>query len=86
MSFFSGSFQNLSERKRRAAAEKQRFDNDMEELPQVWLTSNEVQWDPKVLDSDDCVTVPSCWDGILEFLRADNNDKSLKNSTHLIHM
>eukprot|EP00957_Ditylum_brightwellii_P126348 9631850-Ditylum_brightwellii.AAC.1 len=43
-------------------------EKDLDELPRVWLISNEVPWDPKILDVDESLTVPSCWDGESEFL------------------
>jgi len=45
-------------------------EDDLERLPRVWLTSNEVPWDPSVLEEDSSITVPSCWDGESEFLEA----------------
>ena len=47
-------------------------DKDLEELPRVWLTDNEKPWDPKILDQDDSIRVPSCWDGESEFIAASN--------------
>eukprot|EP00957_Ditylum_brightwellii_P178941 13631288-Ditylum_brightwellii.AAC.1 len=48
---------------------------DIEELPRVWLTKNEVPWDPSVLDKDESITIPSCWDGESEFMLASNVEK-----------
>ena len=42
-------------------------DKDMEELPRVWLTGNEIPWDPAVLEEDNSITIPACWDGESEF-------------------
>ena len=50
------------------------FAKDLDELPRVWLTSNETPWDRSVLDKDDFITVPSCWDGESEFTAATNCD------------
>ena len=42
-------------------------DQDMEELPRVWLTVNEVPWNSQVLDSQEQVRIPLCWDGESKF-------------------
>ena len=39
-------------------------DDEWNTLPRVWLTSNEVPWDPSILDVDDDVVIPCCWDGV----------------------
>ena len=39
-------------------------DDDIASLPRVWLTGNDVPWDPRVLDEDDGVVIPPCWDGV----------------------
>ena len=39
---------------------------DMASLPTVWITCNEVPWDPRVLDEDDGLVVTPCWDGVSE--------------------
>ena len=44
-------------------------DQDLDELPRVWLTSNETPWDPSVLDNNTLSVVP-CWDGHSEFTQA----------------
>eukprot|EP00957_Ditylum_brightwellii_P027810 2102894-Ditylum_brightwellii.AAC.1 len=49
-------------------------DNDWHNLPRVWLTGNEVPWDPTILDGESDVIVPLCWDGESEFDEANNND------------
>jgi len=32
----------------------------------MWITSNKKPWDPSVLDADNKILVPPCWDGQLE--------------------
>ena len=49
-------------------------EDDLERLPRVWLTSNEVPWDPSVLEEDSSITIPSCWDGESEFLEASDRN------------
>eukprot|EP00957_Ditylum_brightwellii_P146855 11179646-Ditylum_brightwellii.AAC.1 len=49
-------------------------DNDLCELPRVWLTENEVPWDPIILDEESNVRVSLCWDRESEFEEANNND------------
>ena len=49
-------------------------EKDLQELPRVWLTSNETEWDPSVLDKEDGITVTSCWDGTSEFITASRVD------------
>ena len=45
-------------------------EKELRELPRVWLTDNEVPWDPAVLESEENITIPSCWDGESEFMVA----------------
>eukprot|EP00957_Ditylum_brightwellii_P128583 9808966-Ditylum_brightwellii.AAC.1 len=47
---------------------------DLLDLPQVWLTSNKLPWDPSVLEEDSSITVPSCWDDESEFPLATNEE------------
>ena len=35
-------------------------EDDMKNLHRVWLTSNELPWDPSILEDDSGITVPSC--------------------------
>ena len=49
-------------------------EKDLNDLPRVWLTNDEVPWDPKVLEEEDTITIPSCWDGESEFLLATNTE------------
>ena len=55
-------------------------DKDLQDLPRVWLTNNEVPWDPNVLEEDTSITVPSCWDGESEFLLATNTKPDAPNN------
>eukprot|EP00957_Ditylum_brightwellii_P029318 2216399-Ditylum_brightwellii.AAC.1 len=48
--------------------------DNLRELPRVWLTGNEVPWDPTILDEEDNIKVLLCWDGESEFDEASNND------------
>eukprot|EP00957_Ditylum_brightwellii_P049756 3773090-Ditylum_brightwellii.AAC.1 len=48
--------------------------DDLHDLPRVWLTGNEVPWDPTILDEESSIRVPLCWDGESEFEEAKNND------------
>eukprot|EP00957_Ditylum_brightwellii_P065772 4989565-Ditylum_brightwellii.AAC.1 len=49
-------------------------EKDLDELPRVWLTSNKEPLDPKILEVDESLTVPSFWGGESEFLIASNVD------------
>eukprot|EP00957_Ditylum_brightwellii_P105665 8057852-Ditylum_brightwellii.AAC.1 len=37
--------------------------DDLHELPRVWLMGNEVPWDPTILDEESNIRVLLCWDG-----------------------
>eukprot|EP00957_Ditylum_brightwellii_P065560 4972825-Ditylum_brightwellii.AAC.1 len=50
-------------------------DNDLHELPRVWLIGKKVLWDPTILDQESNIRVPLCWDGESEFEEASNNDE-----------
>ena len=41
-------------------------EKDLEELPRVWLTSNEFPWTPEVFQGNDSSRVVTCWDGTSE--------------------
>eukprot|EP00957_Ditylum_brightwellii_P200687 15298492-Ditylum_brightwellii.AAC.1 len=56
--------------------------DDLRDLPRVWLTGNEVPWDPTILDEESNVTVPLCWDGESEFEDANNNDMQEQDERH----
>jgi hypothetical protein len=48
--------------------------DELHDLPRVWLTGNEVPWDPTILDEEGNIKVLLCWDGESEFEEAKNND------------
>eukprot|EP00957_Ditylum_brightwellii_P128468 9798647-Ditylum_brightwellii.AAC.1 len=48
--------------------------DELHELPRVWLTGNEVPWDPIILDEESNISLPLCWDGESEFKEANTND------------
>eukprot|EP00957_Ditylum_brightwellii_P195555 14901029-Ditylum_brightwellii.AAC.1 len=48
--------------------------DDLRDLRRVWLTGNEVPWDPTILDEEDDIKVPLYWDGESKFDEASNND------------
>eukprot|EP00957_Ditylum_brightwellii_P051207 3881701-Ditylum_brightwellii.AAC.1 len=47
--------------------------DDMCDLPRLWLTGNEVPWDPTILDEESDIKVPLYWDGESEFEAANIN-------------
>eukprot|EP00957_Ditylum_brightwellii_P208105 15355883-Ditylum_brightwellii.AAC.2 len=49
-------------------------DDDLNNLPWVWLIVNKVPWDPSILEDKNGITIPSCWVGGLEFMEATNKD------------
>eukprot|EP00957_Ditylum_brightwellii_P143277 10915673-Ditylum_brightwellii.AAC.1 len=49
-------------------------DRNIDELPRVWLTSSEAPWDPSMLEEEDNITIPSCWDEESEFMLATNRE------------
>jgi hypothetical protein len=49
-------------------------EKDLEELSRVWLTNNKQHWDPRILEEDESITIPSCWDGESEFMLATTVD------------
>eukprot|EP00957_Ditylum_brightwellii_P003914 298441-Ditylum_brightwellii.AAC.1 len=48
--------------------------DNLHDLLRVWLTGNEVPWDPTILDEESNVVVCSCWDGKSKFDEANTND------------
>eukprot|EP00957_Ditylum_brightwellii_P030769 2331419-Ditylum_brightwellii.AAC.1 len=48
--------------------------DDLCDLSRVWLTGNEVPWDPTSLDEENDIRILLCWDGESEFEGANNND------------
>eukprot|EP00957_Ditylum_brightwellii_P100783 7681974-Ditylum_brightwellii.AAC.1 len=53
------------------------LEEDLDKLPRVWLTSNKIAWDPRILEEDDYLTIPSCWGGESEFMLAASVDKQV---------
>ena len=39
----------------------------------MWLTSNEVPWDPSIFEEESEITIPACWDGESKFREATSN-------------
>eukprot|EP00957_Ditylum_brightwellii_P203611 15335430-Ditylum_brightwellii.AAC.2 len=48
--------------------------DDLRDLPRVWLTENKVPWDSTILDEESNVRVPLYRDGESEFEEANNSD------------
>eukprot|EP00957_Ditylum_brightwellii_P005837 443903-Ditylum_brightwellii.AAC.1 len=57
-------------------------DNDLCDLPRVWLTENEVPWDPNILYEESDARVPLCWDGESKFDETNNNDVQEQGETN----
>ena len=58
-------------------------EQDINELPRVWLTRNKFSWNRDIFENEKHKTIPICWDGILEFQEAKHVTTCVKeNSTN----
>eukprot|EP00957_Ditylum_brightwellii_P127181 9697406-Ditylum_brightwellii.AAC.1 len=48
--------------------------DDLHDLPRVWLTGNEAPWDSTILDEESSIRVLLCWDRESEFEEVNSND------------